>query len=642
MPYETLEDANEAIKGIDPAVNLVQANKIAEVADSIGGEDGWPIAIDAFKNSHEIAEADGRKLWVRKAKSMTCPICQAEIPFGASTCPKCGAEVVYETKGYRSNLTKDDFLVVEDGELRTTWHLPITKEPGGNPDRALCGAAWAALHEGLRGRKYAGPKKQEAIDKLVKIYEDNEWALPGTKSLDSGLLELDAEVFSSQPIVVELPETIIESVDLHIEHKEEFPITITTLEDPNQEQVQENLLTTLGVDSLEVLHGFKMLDGKLILWTTNAFQDDEKEIFATQTLEDYVGRKDAGQGSRGRVWFWHVPGSDFADIKWQGVVDRYLVEVAEFDNTPYAMAMKEALSHPENYKELLPYGWGVSQGYLYRPTDKKQGVYTFMEKYESSVLPLHRAANKFTGVQGVIEAMKEISEEKKRALAALVGDELAGKVLQGTSEASEALTAMGIAFKEQGEKAKAKKVVEIEVDEEDEEEVPDEEMEVEEEMLEEEEKEEYQTLELELDDDALQQLASGLPIDAAVKEYLDGNPMEVELDDAMLGQIVDNLPLEKAIKEVMQEVVSGDAFQKAIQSVVASELNSRLPELAQALYGAKEQVAKEALSGKIHLRPYSASRASDTVIATQPLDTGKKESQDVVASLVQNMLRGNV
>lgn len=141
MPYQTMDEVNEVIKGIDPPVTLLQANKIAEVADSIGN-DGWPIAIDAFKKAHTVEVVDGEKCWVKKGqKSMTCPICQTEIAFGSSTFPSCGAEVVYETKGYRSKLEKGDFLVVEDEELRTTWHLPITKEPGGKPDRALAGAA---------------------------------------------------------------------------------------------------------------------------------------------------------------------------------------------------------------------------------------------------------------------------------------------------------------------------------------------------------------------------------------------------------------------------------------------------------------------------------------------------------------------
>ena len=42
-------------------------------------------------------------------------------------------------------------------------HLPYTGDDG-KPDHHLMGAAWAALHGGYRGNKYAGPDKAKAID----------------------------------------------------------------------------------------------------------------------------------------------------------------------------------------------------------------------------------------------------------------------------------------------------------------------------------------------------------------------------------------------------------------------------------------------------------------------------------------------
>jgi len=61
------------------------------------------------------------------------------------------------------------YLVVEDAEKPSTWHLRIGGESG-LPDPAHMGAAWAALHEGYRGEKYAGPQKEEALAKLKKLY----------------------------------------------------------------------------------------------------------------------------------------------------------------------------------------------------------------------------------------------------------------------------------------------------------------------------------------------------------------------------------------------------------------------------------------------------------------------------------------
>lgn len=70
----------------------------------------------------------------------------------------------------------DDYLVVEDKESPSTWHLQVKAD--GEYNHRLCGAAWAALHKGFRGNKYQGPKKREAIKKLKSIYKKMGWDLP--------------------------------------------------------------------------------------------------------------------------------------------------------------------------------------------------------------------------------------------------------------------------------------------------------------------------------------------------------------------------------------------------------------------------------------------------------------------------------
>jgi len=70
-----------------------------------------------------------------------------------------------------------DFLVVEDPDKPSTWHLPV--RVNGKLSRRLMGAAKAALTDpqGFRGNKYSGPKKAEAVRKLKKLYEQEgmEW-----------------------------------------------------------------------------------------------------------------------------------------------------------------------------------------------------------------------------------------------------------------------------------------------------------------------------------------------------------------------------------------------------------------------------------------------------------------------------------
>lgn len=72
-----------------------------------------------------------------------------------------------------------DFLVVEDPEKPTTWHLQVRRH--GEVDRGLMGNAWAALHKGFRGNPYKGPDKQGAIQQLTKLYKDEEAPLPTEK-----------------------------------------------------------------------------------------------------------------------------------------------------------------------------------------------------------------------------------------------------------------------------------------------------------------------------------------------------------------------------------------------------------------------------------------------------------------------------
>ena len=69
-----------------------------------------------------------------------------------------------------------DYLVVEDLDKPSTWHLRVKRE--GVPDHHLMGAAWAALHEGYRGNRYTGPDKDRALRKLKRLYAQEGLPLP--------------------------------------------------------------------------------------------------------------------------------------------------------------------------------------------------------------------------------------------------------------------------------------------------------------------------------------------------------------------------------------------------------------------------------------------------------------------------------
>lgn len=94
-----------------------------------------------------------------------------DFPFGVIT---------MKAKILKDGLPASAFLVVDDPEKVTTWHLPV-RDASGKPDHRLMGAAHAALlsPSGYRGSKYEGPSKGAAIDKLKKMYEGEGMAWTG-------------------------------------------------------------------------------------------------------------------------------------------------------------------------------------------------------------------------------------------------------------------------------------------------------------------------------------------------------------------------------------------------------------------------------------------------------------------------------
>jgi hypothetical protein len=75
-------------------------------------------------------------------------------------------------------------LVVEDPQKPTTWHLRV-RNASGKLDHGLMGGAWAALHGGYRGNKYAGPNKEMALAKLKRLYKQEGMDTPSEKSFVS-------------------------------------------------------------------------------------------------------------------------------------------------------------------------------------------------------------------------------------------------------------------------------------------------------------------------------------------------------------------------------------------------------------------------------------------------------------------------
>lgn len=166
----------------------------------------------------------------------------------------------------------DDYLVVEDPEQPSTWHLPYRTDH--DPDPRLMGAAWAALTVGYRGNKYEGPQKEATLKKLRQVYTDMGRTPPGER--EKSLL-----------------------------------------------RPEESMLTV-----------FKDASGQY-RWvgvTSNAFQDREGEIVSAKALGLGIALADE-TGNRGPLSWWHEDGVDLGNCDFQAMHGRMLMESGRFYST---------------------------------------------------------------------------------------------------------------------------------------------------------------------------------------------------------------------------------------------------------------------------------------------------------------------
>jgi hypothetical protein len=195
----------------------------------------------------------------------------------------------------------------------------------------------------------------------------------------------------------------------------------------------------------------KQSDGEYwhFAWSTNAFEDREREIFSTKSLEQYVDEAQQ-KGDMGFFNLWHIgtkenPGlTDFAEIKWQGVVGRILVEAGPYLNDEKGQAAKAYFTqYPDGDSDIAPEGWGSSPEYRYLPEERKTGVYHNIWKTRTSTLPRLAAANIWT--KGTTMAL---SDQQKAAAVKIFGEELTAKIVKGAEDATKELEEAGVAHKE--------------------------------------------------------------------------------------------------------------------------------------------------------------------------------------------------
>lgn len=306
-------------------------------------------------------------------------------------------------------------------------HLPTKK--GGKLDHRLMGAAWAALHGGYRGNKYEGPGKAQAIAKLKKLYEQEGMTPPGEKSLEEAD---DKAGRRMQRVMMDK----LKAAWATIKELMDWADGPMMDEDEEMEMGEMSFGDGFGI-------AVKTVNGEPwhFAWSTNAFKDREKEIFSTKALEKYVSEAEA-KGDMGFFNLWHIgtkenPGlSDFAEIKWQGVIGRILVEAGPYLKDTKGQAAKDYfIQYANSDPDLAPEGWGASPEYKYLPEERATGVYENIWKTRTSILPRMAAANVFTKGATIMA----LSEQQKATARKIFGEEGAAKMIEDAENTSKEL-----------------------------------------------------------------------------------------------------------------------------------------------------------------------------------------------------------
>ena len=206
----------------------------------------------------------------------------------------------------------------------------------------------------------------------------------------------------------------------------------------------------------------KASDGRrlMLLVTTNSYKDRENEAVASQALKEYVDSAwSTVEGKclpRNPLLLWHG-GEAIGDIVWTDMEGPFLLEVAKErpnrrinvarqGRPPIFVMVKEVWDYAEQNPDNLE--WGASHGFVYLKRDKSaDGTYQQIYKFESSVLPLHWAANPYT-FSGVVDM-----EPRDKLLTKLVGERTGKAFRKGARALDQALAARGLQHKEKVEVA---------------------------------------------------------------------------------------------------------------------------------------------------------------------------------------------
>jgi hypothetical protein len=366
-----------------------------------------PFHIESKGDEFEVVDDAGKSYGVHKTRQQA--IDQQKALYAAV--PEASKKEAEDVTEKAASDNPGDYLIVEDREKPTTWHLQVKRN--GTPDHGLMGGAWAALHGGYRGNKYEGPQKGEALAKLKKMYDAEKIDQPETKEADEQPSALDRIMgfFKGKEA------NHAQDIENYVKDKEGRRHSST-----DQDAIQQihDLSMKAGADCMMVM---KQANGKSrwVLLSSNAYEDRDHEWVSLKAQKRDVKRMTA-EKQYGPLRLWHLgypdvekkeagPGLDIGDCDYAEMLDGFRVESGTFRNERIAAAIKERADQ-----------WATSVGFFH-PTDQPDpsGVYHEMHTFERSLLPRTKAANTLTPLAAVIKEMSDMTtkEEKLAGLSKL-------------------------------------------------------------------------------------------------------------------------------------------------------------------------------------------------------------------------------
>lgn len=180
--------------------------------------------------------------------------------------------------------------------------------------------------------------------------------------------------------------------------------------------------------------------------SSTAFRDTDREIVSTKALTDDCAHADA-TGEYGPLRWWHCPGVDIGDCDYNAVSGRSLIEMGTFRDEAIAQAAAQAAPDLE-----------LSIGFKHLPHEPgPDGVYSFIRRFERSLVPRGRAANRLTAFAVTQKEQRMTPEKLKAALEKLGTSPEARALMQDIIAAAQTrekeAEAAGVAYKAEAEKA---------------------------------------------------------------------------------------------------------------------------------------------------------------------------------------------